>query len=140
MGDSLGRRLDHAPGLVDAPLDDLGRRGPAGGHALGDVGPVGRHPARIGRQAGQQLLEALGRVGALEASQLAHQRLGPVELVERLHLPQAQLVGAAEALDDGAHQPQRDRVLDRQLDPSQLARPRSSQRVDHGHEGGSARG
>ena len=61
------------------------------------------------------------------------ERLGPVELVERVQLPQAQLVGAAEAPDHRAHEPERDGVLRRELAARQLLDARRPA-LDQRHE------
>ncbi len=49
----------------------------------------------------------------MEARQLAGEGLRATELIQRLHLPEAQFLGAAEAPDDRVHEAQRDGVLDR---------------------------
>ena len=126
-GRLLGECLQHAPRLGDAALDDRGSRGPAGRQAGLDVGPVRVHPGGIGRQSSQQASEALRGVGALQPGEVADEPLGTTVLVDGLHLPEAQVMGLAQARDHDAHEVQRDGVLGRLVHVFEGARaPRPS--------------
>ena len=104
------------------------RRGAARRQAGLDVGDVRVDPGRVGRQAGEQPLQALRRVHALQASQVADERLRAAVLVDGLELPEAQLVGLAQARDDDADEVERDVVLDR---PVRAREGRASPRPSH---------
>ena len=68
--------------LGDGPLgDDPGRR-QAAVEALAQDVRVRGHERRVGLEAGDELLEALGRVGRLELADLGQERLRPADLVD----------------------------------------------------------
>ena len=119
MGDEdrrlLDRGLDDPAGLGDAALDDRAGGGPAGPQSRLGVLDVRRDPGREGREARAQAVDPLLAVDALEPGELPDEPLRAAVLVDPVHLPERALVGAPEAADDDADEPERHAVLDPEM-------------------------
>ena len=104
----LGGCLQHAAHLRDRPLERDGRRRASGLAALLEVREVRVDERGVGPEPGDQPLDALGRVHALETRQLPGERLGAGHLVHGLEVPQVQRCGLLPHPGDQPHDVERD--------------------------------